>query len=257
MNSPRLIPVVSLIGDKAVKTKAFKNPVYVGDPVNTVSLFSSFEVDELIVLDISRYFNSTPTSEETLERIVASAYMPIAFGGGISDFNNAKAKFTIGFDKVLLRTNFLDSDLPREIAKKYGAQAVTGCLDISYSTQNVNTIFVNDSSVDKANVGNLIKRIAQSDVGELIVHDKDHEGSRSGFRSNWLYDELLDNLTIPIVPLGGCSDLVNAANFLANNGFHSVAASSMFLFRPTRDAVLINYPEMEDWLNLVEGDNFE
>jgi cyclase len=257
LKSPRLIPVLSLIGNKAVKTKAFKNPVYVGDPVNTVSLFSSFEVDELIVLDISRYFDSTPTSDETLERIIASAYMPIAFGGGISDFSNAKTKFAIGFDKVLLRSNFLDSDLPREIAKKYGTQAVTGCLDISYSTQNHERIDVNGSAVEKANVGNLIKKIARSDIGELIVHDKDQEGSRSGFRSNWLYKELLDSLNIPIVPLGGCSDLSNAANFVTKNGFHSVAASSMFLFRPTRDAVLINYPETEDWLNLLEGEGIE
>ena len=257
MNSPRLIPVLTLIGDKAVKTKAFKDPVYVGDPVNTVSLFSSFEADELILLDISRYFDSLATSEETLEKIIASAYMPITFGGGVTNLNYAKRIFSIGFDKVLLKSCLLDNELPREIAKKYGSQAVTGCLDISNSRGSRNGIVVNGAEVKKENTVNLIKRINESGIGELIIHDKDREGSRSGFRANWLYEELLENLTIPIVPLGGCANLADAANFVTSYGFHSAAASSMFLFRPTRDAVLISYPEIENWLNLLEGDNFE
>ena len=257
MNSPRLIPVVALIGDKAVKTKAFNNPIYVGDPVNTVSLFSSFEAEELIVLDISRSFGSNPTSFETLSRIIESAYMPIAFGGGILDLKTANKIFSIGFDKVIIRTSLLESDLTRQISKEYGSQAVAGCIDISTSTQNSDCIIANGLLIDEKTVDSLIDRINLSNIGELILHDKDWEGSRLGLRCNWFTEELLKKLTIPIVQLGGCSDLVDAAKAIKINRFHSVAASSMFLFRPTRDAVLINYPETDAWLKLLEGEEFE
>ena len=53
MYRPRVIPVV-LISDKgeSIKTLKFKKRIYLGDPVNTVSLFNSFQVDELILLNI-------------------------------------------------------------------------------------------------------------------------------------------------------------------------------------------------------------
>jgi cyclase len=248
LNSPRLIPVVSLVGDEAVKTKSFKDPIYVGDPVNTVSLFSSFEAEELIVLDISRSFNSNPTSNQTLERIVESAYMPIAYGGGIYDLDIAERMFSIGFDKVVIRKELLNVSLAEEVARKYGSQAVTGCIDLSYSNDNSDKIEVNGVIIDNTSVEFLIDRIRKSRIGELIIHDKDREGSRCGLRTNWLS---------AMVQLGGCSSVIDAAKFVKNTGFHSVAASSIFLFRPTRDAVLINYPETEDWLNYLENGDLE
>ena len=49
---PRIIPCL-LVKDKGlVKTVNFKNPKYVGDPINAVRIFNEKEVDELIVLDI-------------------------------------------------------------------------------------------------------------------------------------------------------------------------------------------------------------
>ena len=52
MLNPRIIPCL-LVKDKGlVKTINFKNPKYVGDPINAVRIFNEKEVDELIVLDI-------------------------------------------------------------------------------------------------------------------------------------------------------------------------------------------------------------
>lgn len=257
MNSPRLIPVVSLIGDEAVKTKAFKNPVYVGDPVNTVSLFSSFEAEELVVLDISKSFNSPPTAIETLVKIIETAYMPISFGGGVSNLEIADKMFSIGFDKVVLRSELLRGELPQKIASKYGSQALTGCLDVSYSMGDLESLEVNGVGISRLNVNQVIDRINESQIGELIIHDKSREGSRSGLVNNWLGELLLEKLKIPLVQLGGCADLLDAARFVSGSGFHSVAASTMFLFRPTREAVLINYPETEDWLRALENDSLE
>ena len=45
---PRVIPVLLLEGDRFVKTLKFDEPVYVGDPVNVLSIFNDFEVDEML-----------------------------------------------------------------------------------------------------------------------------------------------------------------------------------------------------------------
>ena len=52
MLRPRIIPSLLIHNSGLVKTKNFKNPSYVGDPINAVKIFNEKEVDELIVSDI-------------------------------------------------------------------------------------------------------------------------------------------------------------------------------------------------------------
>ena len=49
---PRIIPVLLLHKGGLYKNKQFKNPSYVGDPINAVRIFNEKEVDELLILDI-------------------------------------------------------------------------------------------------------------------------------------------------------------------------------------------------------------
>ena len=52
--SNRIIPCLLIDDDDLVKTVKFKKPIYLGDPVNTAKIFNDKEVDELIVIDISK-----------------------------------------------------------------------------------------------------------------------------------------------------------------------------------------------------------
>ena len=52
MRFTRVIPVL-LIHQKGVyKTRKFKDPIYIGDPINAIRIFNDLEVDEIMVLDI-------------------------------------------------------------------------------------------------------------------------------------------------------------------------------------------------------------
>ena len=53
----RIIPCLLIHNKGLVKTVQFKNPKYVGDPINAVKIFNEKEVDELIVLDIDKSIN--------------------------------------------------------------------------------------------------------------------------------------------------------------------------------------------------------
>ena len=52
MLRPRIIPCLLIKDASLIKTVKFKNPKYIGDPVNTVKIFNELEVDELMFLDI-------------------------------------------------------------------------------------------------------------------------------------------------------------------------------------------------------------
>ena len=50
--SPRLIPVVLLSNRRVLKTVKFNDPVYIGDPINTIQIFSDMGADEIMILNI-------------------------------------------------------------------------------------------------------------------------------------------------------------------------------------------------------------
>ena len=52
MLRPRIIPCLLVSNKGLVKTVKFKNPKYVGDPINAVRIFNEKETDELMILDI-------------------------------------------------------------------------------------------------------------------------------------------------------------------------------------------------------------
>ena len=54
MLQKRIIPLLLLSENKIVKTEKFKNISYVGDPLNILKIFNEKEVDEIMLLDISR-----------------------------------------------------------------------------------------------------------------------------------------------------------------------------------------------------------
>lgn len=247
MTFPRLIPVVTLIGDGAFKTKQFSNPKYVGDPANTVSLFSSFEAEELIVLDISESFQDVKASKEVLSQIIENASMPIAFGGGIKSLKDAHEYFNLGFDKVVIRNGLSDPTLIEQISAEYGSQAVTGCLDFELTASLMNEIKINNVGFSFDEIPTLLMRLQDSGIGEIIIQDIKSDGLRSGLESSPLLELAVEMLDIPVVALGGCSGEKNAADFIKYSRCHSVAAATTFLFRQTRDAVLVNYPSLNRW----------
>ncbi len=49
----RIMPCLLYDGKGLVKTIKFKNPSYVGDPINAIKIYNEKEVDELILIDIN------------------------------------------------------------------------------------------------------------------------------------------------------------------------------------------------------------
>jgi cyclase len=250
---PRLIPVVTLIGNEAYKTREFSDPKYVGDPANTVSLFSSFEAEELMVLDISKSFHRERASQEVLSQIIENASMPIAFGGGIDSFENAQRHFDLGFDKLVIRSGLSNFYVAKEISNHYGTQAVAGCLDYKWNPSRSQELEINKTTILVKDIPTFLMRLQDSGIGEVIIQDMNSDGLRTGLRSSPLLELAVEILDIPVVALGGCASAGNAADFIKLSGCHSVAASTTFLFRPTRDAVLVNYPVINRWHENFEG----
>ena len=76
MIRPRVIPCLLLKNEGLVKTVKFKDPKYLGDPINIVRIFNDKEVDELIFLDIIATVENRPPNFEILGKITSECFMP-------------------------------------------------------------------------------------------------------------------------------------------------------------------------------------
>ena len=89
----RIIPSLQIENEGLVKSIKFKDKTYIGDPINAIKIFNDKEADEIILLDI----NSTVSgiNYELLEDMAGEAFMPLSYGGGVQNIEQAKVIFKI------------------------------------------------------------------------------------------------------------------------------------------------------------------
>src|SRR4030042_2572691 len=109
MFRPRVIPCLLLKEGGLVKTMKFKNPVYVGDPINAVRIFNDSEADELVFLDISASKESRLISLDFVKKVGEEAFMPFAVGGGIRSVQDIKRILSEGAEKVVINTQAIEN----------------------------------------------------------------------------------------------------------------------------------------------------
>jgi hypothetical protein len=126
----RVIPVLLLKDGGLVKSVKFQKHQYVGDPINTVRIFNEKEVDELVLLDIGATARGNGPDLERVREIVSEAFMPMAYGGGVTTVDQIAALIQGGVEKVALNTAaVLNPDLVGAAARRIGSQSVVVSID--------------------------------------------------------------------------------------------------------------------------------
>lgn len=240
-----------LKGTGLVKTIKFKNPVYLGDPINAVKIFNDKEVDELVFLDIDASKLNAPPNFELLKNVTDECFMPLAYGGGVKTIEQIKMLLKIGIEKVILNTACHDeADFLKESVRIFGSSTLVGSMDVKRSFWGKMTVFVKGGTKDtKQDPVDYAKRLEEMGVGEILLNSIDHDGVMAGYDLA-LIEAVSHAVSIPVVACGGAGALndFGAAKLAGASG---VAAGSMFVFQGPHKAVLISYPsakQMEDAL---------
>ena len=145
----RVIPCLLLRGHGLVKTRKFKDPVYVGDPVNAVRIFSEKEVDELVILDIDASRDGREPNYELIAEIAGECFMPVAYGGGIKTLAQARRLIRCGIEKVVINSASVDStSVFGEIADIFGSQALVGSIDARKTLLGKHLVCVKSGTVE-------------------------------------------------------------------------------------------------------------
>lgn len=240
----RVIPVLLLRRRSLVKSVKFRNPSYVGDPVNTVRIFNEREVDELLILDIAATASGAEPQYDLLEEIAEEAFMPFGYGGGVRSVDQARDLFRRGAEKVVVNEAALKRPaLITELAETFGAQSIVVSIDCRRRRWRGgwNVVSTNATKKWKRTPRDWAQEAAERGAGELLLTSVDRDGTFDGYDRE-LMQTVADCVEIPVVGCGGAGQLEHVQQLLETTTVSAAAAGSLFVYQGSQRAVLVNYP---------------
>lgn len=243
MNRPRLIPCLLLKNGVIVRSELFKIHQVIGNPVSTIERFSHWNVDELILLDIStedyhdlrrddlQVSYGGSTTLDVLKEISKVCFMPLAFGGQIRSLEDIRLRLSTGADKCIINTKAIeDPEFIKLAAQRFGAQCVVVSIDVKQHDDGRYEVF---SHSGKQATGldpvSWVKQVEETGAGEIFLNSIDRDGTAQG------YDiELIKQITavtnIPVIACGGVGKYEDFVSGITKGGASAVSAANIFHF---------------------------
>ena len=242
----RVIPCLLMLNDGLVKTVRFKDPKYVGDPVNAVRILNDKEVDELVFLDIGATPSRRGPNFQLLSDIASQAFMPFGYGGGITAVEEVKRLYALGVEKVVLNTvTVTKPGFVEQAAAIAGSSGVVASIDVRRNWLGKYSVYIRggreDAGLDPVTHA---QAMARAGAGEILLNSIDRDGVMGGYDLD-LIRQVSRSVSVPVVAAGGAGELRHFREAV-DHGAAGVAAGSMFVFHGKHRAVLITYPSYDE-----------
>lgn len=246
MLRPRIIPCLLVHQGGLVKTQGFKDPKYVGDPINAVRIFNEKEADELMVLDIDATANGVEPDFGLIAKLAAECRMPLCYGGGVTTAAQAARIVDMGVEKVAVSAAAISNpSLLTEMAAAVGRQSVVAVLDVRKRSglfaKGYEVCTHNARTAHKLDSVSLAQQLQVAGAGEIVINSVDRDGLMQGYDLD-LAEHFKQALKVPVTFLGGAGSLEHIGDLVSRLGVVGAAAGSLFVFKGKYRAVLINYP---------------
>jgi len=247
MLQTRVIPVLLLKKNGLYKTVKFKNPTYIGDPINAVKIFNEKDVDELAILDIAATSNSNEINYKLIKELASECFMPLSYGGNINNIEQIKKLFEIGIEKVILNSHIHNNlELITEASELYGSQSIVVSIDVKKNFFGKHEIYTHSGKKKiKTDLIEFIKTVEEKKAGEIIINSIDLDGVMKGYDID-LMKKIVDSVNIPVVAVGGAGNIEHIQELVKKTKVSAAAAGSIFVYYGKHKAVLINYPTQKE-----------
>ena len=249
-NRPRIIPVLLIDDRDLIKTKQFSSPTYLGDPVNAVKIFNRKGIDEMAILDISASKLGKEPDWELLEDIASEAFMPLSYGGGITDIGQVRRLLATGYEKVVINTSFIRKpELITEAVALAGGQSVVVSIDAREVNGQYKWVIRDGQEIIDQTPVELAQKAETMGAGEIFLNSVDRDGMMQGYDIS-LVRRVAGSVNIPVTACGGAGGINDLKRVLQDGKAHAAAGGSMFVFYGRLKAVLITAPTEDELLNI-------
>jgi len=241
------MPCLLYDGNGLVKTVKFRNPNYIGDPINAIKIYNDKEVDELVLLDIDITRQNRRIDFEKLGTFTTECFMPFSYGGGVSSVDDFGHLYQIGIEKVVVNTAlFKNPKMVSEAVRTFGSQSIVGSLDFKKSFLGKKKVFSYAGQKTQYSIIDYAKYLENEiGVGELFVNSVDLDGTWDGYDFEQI-KSIADAINIPVIACGGAGTIEDLRKMLYNVNTNAAALGSMAVYQKKGMGVLINFPKREE-----------
>lgn len=257
MINKRIIPVIIIKNGLVVQSYGFKNYLPIGKPNFIVEFLSSWDSDEIIILDIDASKQNRHLNLSLINELSKNVSVPLTVGGGISGLDVAELYFKNGADKVAINSLFTAGkyELINEISEEYGSQSTVLSLDF------IEDDFLNNSLFDYLKMENLKMSvdevmqivINEVEVGEIMVNSINRDGSKLGYDIS-LLTQISASINKPILAIGGADKLNHFLDLFHLNNVTGLCAANVFLH--SEHSVELFRSEINHFKNCLRPNNY-
>lgn len=240
----RVIPVLLLTERGLVKTRRFGPGPYVGDPLNALRIFNEKCVDEIAVLDIEASRTGRGPDMGRIKAMAQECFMPLAYGGGVSDLRVIERLVQSGVEKVIVNTAAVENPaFLSEAAREFGSSTMVASMDVRRLNGQCLVYTRSGTRPSGRTAADVARDFDARGAGEIVVQSIDRDGMRTGYDLD-LIGEISKTVGISVIGCGGANDVADLRKVLDLGC--SAAAGSLFVLFGNLQSVLITYPRPQD-----------
>jgi len=238
--------ILSLViqSDLAYVTTAHSCPIYVGDPINILSILSDYHVDEVLI--VLQGYRSNP---ERIPNIVRSlrltADFPLSFTGCIDTQLDIDNFFHSGADRLFFpaKRTLSNTRLIEYATHRYGQQAVGLSVDYyKFGSRRIVPLLEPTRNVELHAFTDLFN---SSLISDILLTSVLHSGTEQGIDFKVLDESCLSNCPNPLLLSGGLGYFLNETMSLCAEHhplFSGIASSTSAFFLNDHSSVLVSLP---------------
>ena len=231
MLAKRLVACLDVRDGCVVKGVRFEGLAAAGDPAALARRYNAEGIDELVILDVTATIENRRAMEDTLRKVSAELFIPLAVGGGIRSEADAAAALDAGADKVAVNSAALaDPSLISTLAARYGSQAVVVAIDSSRERDRCVVYARSGRSRTPRDAVDWAREAAERGAGEILLTSIDRDGTRNGFDCV-LTAAVSSAVPIPVIASGGAGTFEHFYDVFTAGRADAALAASIFHFR--------------------------
>ena len=241
MLKKRIIPCLDIKDGRTVKGINFVDIKDAGDPIELAKKYILEGADELVFLDITATIEKRKTLAVLVEKIAKEINIPFTVGGGINTVEDAATIIKAGADKISINSSAVkNSSLIKEIADRFGSQAVVVAVDTKFENNNW-FVYVNGGKVATGiTTIDWVKQAEQLGAGEILLTSMNNDGTKQGFAID-ITNTVSASINIPVIASGGAGTKEHFVDIFKNTKATGALAASIFHFGEIPIPVLKQY----------------
>ena len=224
MITKRLIACLIIKDDLIVQSVGFNKYYPIGKPNFSIEFVARWDVDEIIILDITNKKNYSQ-----LKLFVKKCFVPLTFGGGIDSIKDVNEIIKSGADRISVNTNAVKNpNLISTIAKEYGEQCVVSSIDYKVEKDGSKQVYIESGTKPTGlNVFDWAKKCESLGAGEILLNSIDRDGKGNGYDIDTI-NQVTSKLKIPVIACGGAGKFSDFAEAINKGNADGVAAANIF-----------------------------